>query len=102
MSNVERRNTDLECREIIYSDCGIVSQDMKTNGHPEWKVSCSDGENINYRQRVGAPKSLAFNDRVADALCITELTVKNRFRNLKVNPYSFELDEVDCNCQCSC
>lgn len=55
--------TDPECGEIICSSCGLVSQDMMTDGRAEWRVFGLDNDNDNNnRQRVGAPNSLAFHD----------------------------------------
>lgn len=62
MCNSGRMITDTECGEIICSSCGLVSQDMMTDGRAEWRVFGSDGDNNNNRQRVGAPNSLAFHD----------------------------------------
>jgi transcription initiation factor TFIIB len=52
---------DPECGEIICGSCGLVSQDMMTDGRAEWRVFGLDNDNNN-RQRVGAPNSLAFHD----------------------------------------
>lgn len=54
--------TDLECGEIICSNCGFVSQDMMTDSRAEWRVFGFDEDNNNNRRRVGAPNSLAFHD----------------------------------------
>jgi transcription initiation factor TFIIB len=63
MCNSGRMIADTECGEIICSSCGLVSQDMMTDGRAEWRVFGSDNnDNNNNRQRVGAPNSLAFHD----------------------------------------
>ncbi|AIF82602.1 Transcription initiation factor IIB (TFIIB) [Candidatus Nitrososphaera evergladensis SR1] len=57
--------TDPESGEIICSRCGLVSQDMLTDGRAEWRVFGLDDNNNNKnnnRQRVGSPNSLAFHD----------------------------------------
>ena len=55
--------TDLECGEIVCSNCGLVSQDIMTDGRAEWRTFGSDNNNSNNnRQRVGSPNSLASHD----------------------------------------
>lgn len=57
--NSGRQVTDLESGEIVCNNCGLVSPEKPVESRAEWRTFDSE---INSRQRVGSPSSLAFHD----------------------------------------
>jgi transcription initiation factor TFIIIB Brf1 subunit/transcription initiation factor TFIIB len=80
--------TDPESGEVICSNCGmVISQNTEDNTRPEWRSFDGEGgEWNNNRSRIGTLLNTGVNRTqtdIADAAGITEVTLRNRYKDLK-------------------